>query len=109
MSAPYCARPVTLSTPSGRMGRVPITLKPLVAPFVSGLVVTVIDLPPEEFEFSFKLCYPTLTLPLGRARVGLVILSLQSIVLDHNCKWNVGAFYHYCTTFRLGFAISELL
>jgi xanthine dehydrogenase small subunit len=26
MSAPYCARPVTLSTPSGRIGRVPITL-----------------------------------------------------------------------------------
>ena len=25
-SAPYCARPVTLSTPSWRMGRVPMTL-----------------------------------------------------------------------------------
>ena len=26
MSAPYCARPVTLSTPSGRIGRLPTTL-----------------------------------------------------------------------------------
>ena len=26
MSAPYCARPVTFSTPSGRTGRVPTTL-----------------------------------------------------------------------------------
>ena len=30
-SAPYCARPVTFGTPSGRIGRVPTHLKPLVS------------------------------------------------------------------------------